>query len=122
MNTPDSVRPGRPTGRALRDWKPGDGIHCAHAKKAPREIPCGPPVKSSVQTTYNTGRRSDYTLVLPLCAHHSGLLPAPSQVMVEARKVAAETLIANHWDEYHGYLAEAIRVRVDPDAEPGGSP
>lgn len=92
---------------ARRGWRPGDGLTCVHAKKAPRELPCGRPVITEITPTNSVGKRG-FQVNRALCAQHAGIDPAPGQVMTAARKIAVERLCAEHWADYCQYLNEAI--------------
>lgn len=89
-----------------RDWRPGDGITCGHAAKAPREIPCGPPVRTALTHMSSHGR--EVNKATPVCVNHSDGATPPSVVMVAARKAATERLIVAHWDEYQESLRQAV--------------
>jgi hypothetical protein len=80
-------------GGTLRDWQPGDGL---------------PPVKTLVRPRSVGPGRGDVEQRSPLCANHARLGNSPGNVMVQARREATERLVAKYWDEYSGYLTEAI--------------
>lgn len=94
----------------IRSWKPGDGLSCAFAKKAPRENPCGKPV--AVAVTEDIREPRDRRKVRRLvCINHIPGLPRPHAIGAEARKAAAERLIVEHWDDYQRYLEEETQAR-----------
>jgi hypothetical protein len=93
----------------VRDWRPGDGITCRYAGKAPRLVPCGRPVKTRITMVRRVGRSDKYAVVSPVCAHHVSFDSWPSKVMAQATKVAREALIAAHYGEYQGLLEQAAR-------------
>jgi hypothetical protein len=92
----------------LRDWQPGDGLRCRYATGAPPELPCGPPVKTQVRVRSAGPGRGDVEQRSPLCVNHARFGNSPGNVMAQARREATERLVAKHWDEYSGYLTEAI--------------
>lgn len=92
----------------LRDWHPDDGERCAYAHKAPALLPCGPPVKTSLQTITVAGR-AEYERPVPLCANHSRAGWSPSDLVGAARKEATAQLIADHRDEFQDNIRKAVR-------------
>jgi hypothetical protein len=90
-----------------RDWKPGDGLRCRYARQAPREVPCGPPVRTHIRQERVHGK--ERTVVSPVCENHADFgKPPPTKVLTNARRLATERLIAEHWDVYTKYLHEAV--------------
>lgn len=100
--------------RSIRDWRAGDGLRCAHAGKAPPEIPCGPPVKAQIRLVSTRPGGAKTERIWALCGNHAGGLE-PGHVMIQARREAMEQVIANHWDEYDQHLKAAIRRLVTPE-------
>lgn len=98
----------------LRDWQPGDGLRCVFATRAPRGIPCGPPVKTRVVEIYpRPGSRQKTAVRRALCSNHIQLGGTPSKLRAQADRIARERLLHAHWDEYEKYLAEEITKAVE---------
>lgn len=94
---------------SIRSWKPGDGLTCAFAKRAPRETPCGKPVAVAVtEDIREYGKNAKFRRVV--CVNHIPGLPRPGDLALEARKAAAERLVVEHWDQYQKYLEEATQA------------
>ncbi|MFJ1765040.1 hypothetical protein ACIOD2_32265 [Amycolatopsis sp. NPDC088138] len=91
-----------------RDWRPGDGLNCGHAAKAPAELPCGRPVKANVREQSSRPGGPKRTVVTPLCQNHAMEGITPSALLIKARREAFEELAAAHWDEFQKYLKAAI--------------
>ena len=91
-----------------RDWRPGDGLNCGHAAKAPTEMPCGRPVKTNVRQQSTRPGGPMRTVVTPLCQNHAMDGITPSLLVTKARHEAFERLAADHWDEFQRNLREAI--------------
>jgi hypothetical protein len=109
------MRPYRILGET-REWRPGDGLACAHKNRASAEIPCGPPVKTNVRQQSGRPGGPTHTVVSPLCKNHAMKEATPSAALIRARKVAAERLAAAHWDEYQQFLRDAIDDLMSEDA------
>lgn len=99
----------------IREWRPGDGTHCAFARMQRKE-PCGPPV--AVQDTLNLNPSSlPARIRRNICAEHlAGQLTTDGKTrrdaIAKAEKVAREAVVAAHWDEYKAaYTAELDRQR-----------
>jgi hypothetical protein len=104
----------------VRAWEPGDGIVCAFAKAAPRELPCSEPVAVvlSEAARPSTGRYSrSNTLRRVVCRNHAPGLARPHEVNADAKRAATERLIVEHWETYQGYVEEATRARQDKELE-----
>lgn len=97
----------------IRDWRPGDGITCRYATRAPRLVPCGRPVKTKITMVMGGammgGHRGERRVVSPVCSHHVKFDSWPSKTMAQATKVAREALIAAHYGEYQKLLEQAAR-------------
>lgn len=104
-----------------RPWQPGDGIRCSLATRAPREMPCGPPVVTVTQPVqYGSGRYWS-PMKRVLCANHADADHTPSAVMTKAKKAATERLITEHWDTYQEYVELAVKA-IQAAAQNGGDP
>ncbi|MEU6279761.1 hypothetical protein [Streptomyces sp. NPDC047028] len=119
----------------IRSWQPGDGLICAHAKRAPREMPCGKPVAVTItedlDPCWRAGCGTRACAHRPksrhrriVCANHIPTLASPGEVTAGARKTATERLIVAHWDEWQKYLdeetAQAVAKRfefADPEIQ-----
>lgn len=102
----------------MREWQPGDGLTCTYAKRAPVDLPCGKPTVTAVSTQSAGPRNGNRTVHRPLCEHHaSGHLngETPGKVVTEAKKVATERLIHQHWDEFQRYIADAVATLTADD-------
>lgn len=103
-----------------RDWRPGDGLRCAYSRSAPREIPCGQPIKTAV-SIQQPARGAERTVVKALCKNHAPGGVLPSKLTTEARKVAIERLCSERWEEFEKYYREALESLSEGQdlAQPG---
>lgn len=101
------MRPYRILGET-REWRPGDGLICGHANRAPAEMPCGRPVKTNVREQSTRPGGPKRTVVTPLCQNHAMDGITPGALLIKARREAFEQLAAEHWDEYQKHLKAAI--------------
>lgn len=104
----------------IRDWEPGDGIQCRHAGKAPADMPCGKPVKTSISRRSTRPGGPEIDDRAALCVNHARIGNPPNKIMLAAKKYATEKLVARHWDEYRQYLEQAIADLSTDDSGCGG--
>jgi hypothetical protein len=94
----------------VRAWQPGDGVNCSSSRAA-KSI-CEKPV-ATVEQEFQPGPNKAKTVKREvLCALHLGNrfgTMSSQQVVYDAAKVARESLVVAHWDEYQGYLAKAMK-------------
>lgn len=93
--------------RSIREWRPGDGLRCRWASKAPREVPCGVPAAVITLHDFKPGPyRANTCRSWVVCQNHiPGVVPA-GQIRVQAEKFAREKVLADHWDDYQTQLKE----------------
>lgn len=104
----------RPVSAQIRVWHPGDGLACAHTTKQ-RLVACTVPAAvievTSQEDTYRGPRVTVRTT--PVCRRHVAQAireldgEQNFNLITEADKVARETVLAAHWDEYQSELRRA---------------
>lgn len=100
----------------IRDWEPGDGLVCHFNSRSP--IPCGKPVKTAVltfTTVFGNGTR-ERVVRQALCLHHATgrtTGETPGKIRAKATQLAHQRLAHEHWDEFQGYIAEALASLAD---------
>lgn len=105
----------------VRSWVPGDGLVCTFSKAAPRELPCGAPVAvvmtEDPRSVSQSGRFSRAATRRIACRNHAPGIARPHEINSEAKRVAAEQLIVEHWDLYQQYLEEATSAAQEKALE-----
>ena len=105
----------RPVSAQIRVWHPGDGLACAHTTKQ-RLVACTVPVAVIEVTSQEDGYRGPRVTVRTssVCKRHVAQAirdldgEQNFNLVAEADRVARETVLAAHWDEYQ---REIKRVR-----------
>lgn len=104
----------RPVSAQIRVWYPGDGLACAHTLKQ-RLVACSVPVAVIEVTSEERDYRGPRITVrtAPVCKRHVAQAireldgEQNFNLIAEADKVARETVLAAHWDEYQSELQRA---------------
>jgi len=90
-------------------WQPGDGLHCSHATRSSRSIPCSRPVATRYSTP-SDGQGKPRKEVL--CAIH--ILDKPAhRITNEAERQAQEEVLAAHYDEYRELVQRRVQEQID---------
>lgn len=102
----------------VREWQPGDGLHCAfhgHQKR----LPCPPPVALMMTIDPHPGSYKPGKVVRLLCPGHlvAHALGNPYQhgwtvagARLKAEKAAKEAVLRRHWGEYTAEMDTQLKA------------